>query len=66
MKAIRLGDHPAIPSGNVYCVHAVLSHLRLSRHAAGQRAVAATRFTTVPDMQKALSHRERASTCGNW
>jgi len=47
--------HPEIPSGSVHHVHAVSSCAALSRRQAARNPVAATRFTTVPETQKALS-----------
>jgi hypothetical protein len=50
--------HPAIAGGGVRHVQAVSSRAASSppsRWGAARRAVAATRFTTVPEMQKALS-----------
>jgi len=53
-----LARHPAIAGGSVHHVHAVSSRVTASppsRCRAARRAVAATRFTTVPETQKALS-----------
>ncbi len=50
--------HPAIAGGSVHHVQAVSSRVTPSppsRRRAARRAVAATRFTTVPETQKALS-----------
>ena len=50
--------HPAIAGVSVHHVQAVSSRVNLSRPSrcrAARRAVAATRFTTVPETQKALS-----------
>ncbi len=50
--------HPAIPSGGVHHVQAVSSRVTLSppsRRQAARSPASTTRFTTVPDAQKALS-----------
>jgi hypothetical protein len=51
--------HPKIAGSNLHHVHAVSSRVTPSppsRRRAAQRAVAATRFTTVPETPKALPH----------
>jgi hypothetical protein len=57
MRDLR-ARHPEIAGGNVHHVQAVSSRAIASppsRCRAARRAVAATRFTTVPTTQKALS-----------